>query len=222
MNQIVYTLALLLICGFGAAQESDFGVWGSLEVRKKVTDNCRLSVSTESRIVNSATSFDKQNSEFSASYSINKKISVGAAYRFSQENSLKRGFENTHRISAEAGFEQSIGRVKLKWRSKYQQGYSRLYMPEKIYDPSRTLRNKLSAGYKLYGSRMEPYVSAELFTPVANSQAFSFADKLRLSAGSGINLSKRISSDVFYLFQTDLFAPASISHILGIGLTFKI
>lgn len=222
MNRIIYTLTLFLICSIGSAQESDFGVWGSLEVRKKVADRCRLSVSTESRFVNSATQLDKQNTEFSVSYSLSKKISFGAAYRFSQENSSKRGFENGHRVSAEASVEQSVGRIQLKWRAKYQQSYSRLYIPENKYDPTRILRNKLTASYKLYGSRFDPYVSSELFTPLASNQTFTIADKMRLAAGTGITITKRLSSDIFYLYQTDLTAPAQAYHIIGIGLSYKL
>lgn len=222
LNHILYTLTLFLICSFGTAQESDFGVWGSMEVRKKVADKCRLSVSTESRFVNSATQLDKQNSEFSVNYSVTKRITIGAAYRFSQENSTKRGFENSHRFSADASMEQTVGRIDLKWRAKYQQGYSRLYMPENKYDPSRTVRNKLTAQYKLYGSRFEPYVSAEFFTPFTYNETFTIADKMRLSAGTGITITKHLSSDLFYLYQTDLFAPAQVAHILGVGLTYKL
>lgn len=222
LNRFPYILFLLLICSLGAAQESDFGVWGSLEVRKKVADKFRLSVSTESRFVNSATQLDKQNSEFSVNYSITKKISIGAAYRISQENSMKRGFENSHRISAEASLEQALGRIELKWRTKYQQGYSRLYIPENKYDPSRTIRNKLTAGYKLYGSRFDPYISGELFTPISQTQAFSLVERIRLSVGTGINITRRLTADLFYLYQTETSAPVTVYHILGAGLSYKL
>jgi len=203
-------------------QESDFGIWSSIEIKKKIADNYRLSVATESRFNNNASQHEKQNTEFACSYSPWKSISLGATYRFSQESSISRDFENSHRISADVSYETSWGRLKFKWRTKYQQSYSKLYLDEQKYDPKRIVRNKLSANYNIFGSRFEPYCSAELFTPISSSEYFSLTDKIRFSGGTSINLSKRFSSDIFYLHQIDLPSPLLHSNIIGIGLSYKL
>lgn len=223
MNRIISIIILCqLFPAFLAGKEHDFGVWSSLEVKSKITDNCRLSLSTESRFNNFATRFDKQNSELGGSYSVGKSVSFGAAYRLSQSQNKASDIKPSHRISVDAAYEHKLGRLKLKYRVKYQQTYSKLYIYERRFMPKRLVRTKLSASYKILASRYAPFCAAEIYVPLETNSYDALISKVRFTAGTSITFTKRISADVFYLYQPDFAVPLSAVHIAGIGLSYKL
>ena len=194
-KQIVLVMALLLIATAMAYayDDGDFQVWNTDVEELKISDNSKMAFEQEFRWGDNADEFFYQHYDIGFFYSLKKYLNVGGGYRYIYE-SKKRRF----RLEREPYVTLS-----LLWDSK---GFkfedrSRLeYRNFQYQADAWRYRNKLSMKFPWKYTKMEiqPYVSDEmLFSLSATNQL----NQNRASAGIGMNLTKNVKAEIYYMLQ---------------------
>jgi len=214
----------LFVSSFTYGQYHDFGLWSGLAIKYKTEKDIRFSVSTESRFSENASFYEKQYYNAEIGYPATDAIDISASYRFGTENGVeKRADESSHRLSADVAGKTKFWRISTKARLRWQSKWADLNDPENNQIPENTIRLKIAPEYILYGSRFSPNASAEIFVPLGKTPDPISINKLRLSAGTDITVSKHASLNLAYLFQTDIFYyPKTNQHIATIGVSYKL
>lgn len=217
---------LTILFGFIAitsfAQTEDFGAWGGLSLKKKLSNDIRLSIGTESRFYNNASQWDKQNFDLGGAYELTNWIKMGVGYRMSLSQSVEKMPEYAHRLQYDIAVSKKLERLKPTFRVRWQSKWSDLYIAESYTQPTNTIRTKFGTEYNIYGSRFKPFVSVEGYVPVWAESNIVF-DKLRGVAGVKVKMSKKLDFDAFYLRQSDREGPQVENlNVLGLGASYKL
>ena len=243
----------LLTVSPARAQGDDFGIWYDLDIEKRVNNKFDIDFSLGHRSRENHQVADRLNAGIGASYKLTEWLKVSADYSFLYDHNHKVNDSGKkysdfwglrHRVSVSLTASQQFGRLGISLRERWQ--YT--YRPEKTVDRywnytdedddryygepvvkngateqhtysgkgKSVWRNRLQLKYKVT-KMWRPYLAGESYV------AGSGLDKIRLSAGTEIRLSKQHWLDVKYLFQKvyDDDDDEGNKHILGIGYTYK-
>lgn len=227
------------------AQDDDFGIWSEVNVEKKLTKQWELDGGVEWRTRDNVSETDRWSVGVGTSYKLTDWLKASAGYTLLYDNNYKVNDKKTkyakywgvrHRFNVSLTASKSFGDLSVSLRERWQYTYRpertemRYFMnttsshdageedEEHTYvgKGKNVWRNRLQLKYKV--SKMwRPYVAGESYV------AGSGLDKIRLSAGTEIRLSKKHSLDVKYLFQKayDDDDEEGNKHIIGLGYTFK-
>src|SRR5690242_7006029 len=95
------TFAILVILFLpAAAQQNDFGVWGSIAVKHKFSQKLSATVEEQLRMNQNATAVAQYFTDASLEYSLSKKFKVAVAYRFIN-NYKQTYYSKRHRVYAD-------------------------------------------------------------------------------------------------------------------------
>lgn len=195
-KQIVLVMALLLIITAMAYayDDGDFQIWNTDVEEMKINDNSKIVFEQEFRLGDNADEFFYQHYDIGFFYNLKKYLNVGAGYRYIYE-AKKRRF----RLEREPYVTLS-----LLWDSKGFKFEDRSRMEYRNFQyqaDAWRYRNKLSMKFPRKYTKMEiqPYVSDEmLFSLSATNQL----NQNRASAGIGMNLTKNVKAEIYYMLQT--------------------
>lgn len=210
--------ALLAAALQTAAQNTDFQTWSSLEVKKKLSKKLTVDVGEELRLYNNSTTFGKNNVSASATYSVNKKLRLGAGYRYSYVNDFDDGYSRAHRLMLNATLRHKSDRdIVFSFRERFQTDWSSApHEYAKLY-----LRHKLQAAYSNKECPWGPYVNVE-FSQSLNNPAQNGIDRIRAMAGCEYSLMKNLDVDVAwgYQYTNRPLKKAKKASILAIGVIY--
>lgn len=235
------------------AQSDDFGIWSEANVEKKINSNLEIDGGVEWRTRDNASETDRWSASVGVSYKLTDWLKASAGYSLLYDNNHKVNSSGKkysdywglrHRFNVSLTGSYSFGNLGISLRERWQ--YT--YRPEKTVDRywnytdedddryygepvvkngateqhtysgkgKSVWRNRLQLKYKVT-KMWRPYLAGESYV------AGSGLDKIRLSAGTEIRLSKQHWLDVKYLFQKvyDDDDDEGNKHILGIGYTYK-
>lgn len=204
------------------SQVHDLQLWNEFSVDKELIENLSLHLKHEFRIGGYVTMLDETNTDFGVGYKFNKYLRVRAFYRFSAGDDNKTGLEKSHKL-----YTDIIGRYKLNQftfsvRERYQTTFSS-YDPEMFGStPVHYLRSKLSVKYAIYKTNFSPNISVELFHSLNNPMGNS-TDRKRFTAGVEYNFNKKLSAEIYYMFQQRRvsYRKPTNTYVIGTGINYS-
>ncbi|MBO6012941.1 MAG: DUF2490 domain-containing protein [Bacteroidales bacterium] len=234
-------LAALLLAAVSMplmAEGDDFGMWGEVNLEKKINKRWSLDAGLEYRSRNELKSSDRWSLGLDASYRINDWLKASAGYsllddhRHKVNNSGKKYADYwglRHRTNLTLTASKSFGDLNISLRERWQYTYrpektvQRYYTADGSEADEKTFssksknvwRNRLQLKYKLT-STWRPYLNAE-------TSVSAGLEKIRYAAGTEIRLSKSQSFDLKYIYQAlyNNDDNESNRHIISAGYTFK-
>lgn len=214
-----------LECAFSAiqakAQEKDAGLWTSLNFETKLVKKLSLSLSEEFRFNENITELGTSFTDIGLDYKLNKHWQVAVDYRFTQKRRLDDYYSFRHRFYADIKYNHKLNPFEISFRSRLQDEYDDIGRAPDGGVPIFYMRNKIGLKWDTK-KKYEPYLSAELFSPLNYPREFAF-DNIRTLAGVEYSISKHHSLDVFYMIQRELnVSSPKTDFIIGLGYYFKL
>jgi hypothetical protein len=197
-----FFIGFLLLSGhdFIAGQNSDFGIWYSVNGEHKLTKKLDLLLASEVRTFSNASQLDQIFGEGGVSYTLNDFFSTAGSYRLTGKLEDDGNFHIRHKWFGEAKLTFPVNRFNFSARLMLQI-MKRTYI-EKEDDnlPQYTGRFKLKAEYDIQGLPLTPFISFESFTPMFYDYKL-LIDKERFSAGAAYKVSKKILLKPAYILE---------------------
>lgn len=197
MKKMIFILIGLIILLFAkvyAYDDGDFQIWNTEAEEFKVNDNLKVTLEEEFRWGDNASEFYYQHYDLGFSYALNKSWNIGAGYR--QILELSKGkFKPENAPYLTATFLLKNAGFVFDSRSRFE------YRHFDYKADSGRYRNKFTLKYPLEISRfmVQPFISEEIFFGFGGANQFN---QNRLSCGSGINITKNIKAEVYYMLLT--------------------
>ncbi len=240
----VWGLSLLLcfIALTAQAQSDDFGLWTSLEIKKKIFKGFDISAEGDYRLRNDMKDTERWSAGVSASYRFLPFLKAAVGYTYlnvkcpeeytTKGNRIPEFWSPRHRFTASLTGSVQAGRLDFSLRERYQSTHREaLSVPkfsgkdgsakadEEISAKTKSvLRSRLQMEYNIRKCPLAPYVSAELYNSIDRDGKL---DKVRYTAGTAIKLNKHNAFDLYYLYQNKQDDDEPSGHVLGVGYTLK-
>ena len=235
----ILTAVLMVTMSLPAlAGGDDFGMWGEVNVEKKLSSRWTLGAGMEYRFRDNMKSGDRFSVGVDASYKLTDWLKASAGYTLLDDHRYKVNDSGKkygdywglrHRFNVSLTASQTFGRFNVSLRERWQYTYRPEKTVQRYYTSNDTeadehtysgkgsnkWRNRLQLKYKL-SPMWRPYASAE-------STVGSGLEKIRYAAGTEFRLNKQHSFDVKYIFQNSYGDDDDEGnrHIIAIGYTFK-
>jgi len=244
MKKTIIMLMILLPIGV-RAQSDEFGTWTSVSLDKKLSKQFSLGTELELRTGNNLKNIDRWSAGISVDYRLAKWLKASAgytylydyhpeAYTYQDDGDLNKRtmtyFGSRHRLSVSLTASKDFGKLNVSLRERWQYTYrpeqENMRMDYQHADlgysysvrgkATNIWRNKLQLKYRTTGL-LQPYLYGETYV---SGTGF---DKLRLSLGTDLKLSKRSSLNVGYVYQKvyDNVDEEGNKHVLSIGYKYK-
>ena len=244
MKKTIIMLMILLPIGV-KAQSDEFGTWTGVSLDKKLSKQFSLGTELELRTGNNLKNIDRWSAGISVDYRLAKWLKASAgytylydyhpeAYTYQDDGDLNKRtmtyFGSRHRLSVSLTASKDFGKLNVSLRERWQYTYrpeqENMRMDYQHADlgysysvrgkATNIWRNKLQLKYKTTGM-LQPYLYGETYV---SGTGF---DKLRLSLGTDLKLSKRSSLNVGYVYQKvyDNVDEEGNKHVLSIGYKYK-
>ena len=205
---------MLLLLSQLAFAETDTQLWMSTNVRKKVIKDWRVEYTQHLRFTDNVSQVESIMPEFELRYKPIKPLSMKIGYRYIYERTKNGDFEPAHRYHVQVSTGKKFGPVNVGYRLRYQEKHE-----EDEYDYTNRLRNKFSLTIDTESS-FEPVIFAETFSDIRAIPVDS--SKLRLGTGLEIDLPKKMSLSIDYLYQRDFLRNDRVEHIARVNYQIKV
>ena len=202
-----FLLYLFIQYSFGI---DDTHTWTSIGFEKNLPHSFSLEFEQELRIKDQLSTFSQTFSEVSLSYKVIDGLNISIPYRYAVfDDKIKQ------RLSLGASYKYNFNPISLKYRTKLQRSFEK----EKAHE--YLIRNKLIIVYKLR-KRIEPYCSGELFHKFNKSN--NELDEYRVSFGLAVDLPRKSSIKIFYIFKKEDLTKTNPDkiNVFGLSYTFKL
>ena len=220
------------------AQSDDFGIWGEVNVEKKLSNRWSLDAGLEYRTRDNLKTSSRWSFGVDASYKITDWLKASAGYtllddhRYKENDSGKKYGDYwglRHRFNVTLTAAKTFGIVTLSLRERWQYTYRPEKTVQRYYTSDNTEADEHTYGGKgknVWRNRLQVKLRAsKMFRPYANVETYvaNGLDKMRYAAGTEIRLNKQHVFDVKYMFQRPFSSDDYDvnTHIIGIGYTFK-
>ena len=211
MKKAIFVVAgavLLLATRIYAYSDGDFQVWNTDIEEYKINKDLKVALEEEFRWGGDAHEFYYQYYDVGLFYTLSKYWNIGGGYR--QVYELSKGkFKMENEPYLTATLLLSGGGFTFESRNRLE------YMYFEYKADSGRYRNKFTLKYPLKFAKIEiqPFVSDEVFFGFGGTNQFN---QNRLSSGLGVNLTKNIKAEVYYMLVTaKSFGKWIDSNVLG-------
>ncbi len=207
LNFGYYLFFLFIQSSFGI---DDTHTWTSIGFEKNLPHSFSLEFEQELRIKDQLSTFSQTFSEVSLSYKVFDGLNISIPYRYAVfDDKIKQ------RLSLGVSYKYSLKPISLKYRAKLQRSFEKDKIPEQL------IRNKFILQYKL-SKKIEPFFSGELFhqSNTNNNQL----DEYRVSFGIAVDLPRKSSIKIFYIFKNEDLTKTNPDkiNVFGLSYTFKL
>ncbi|HBC77291.1 MAG TPA: hypothetical protein DEO60_00960 [Bacteroidales bacterium] len=220
MTKRLVLLFLLIYTSSISFSQDDFGIWYSVAAEKKLVKNLGLDLDANVRTFNNASKIEEAFFDLGLSFKLNKYLSAGVSYRFTEFKENDDLFHPRHKWFADIRGKLPLGDFDLTARFRFQQRYKTYFEDENDKESKEVGRIKLKMSYNIPSFPVNPYISTELFFPMFG-QSERIVEKNRFMAGIGYNISKKNSLELEYMFQRDYFPHISDINVVSVGYNFK-
>jgi len=208
---VCYLLLLLTQCLYGAG---DHQSWTKVSLEKKIPFSLKLELAQGLRLKDYVSTFNQAFFELSLSYKDSNGLRINIPYRYTIfEDKIK------HRLSFGASYQYSFKPVSLKYCIKYYRLYEN---GEPLGEGGLTLgdliRSKFTIKYKT-GKKTNPYISGELFHLYNTNH--NQLDGFRVSFGFAVDLPRKNSIKIFYIYKKEDITKSSPDEINVFGLSYS-
>lgn len=224
------------------AQESDFGVWTSAEVKKKIFPGLDASLEGEFRTRDGLKTVERWSGSAGLSYKMFRWLKASADYSYlryyqpmevtNKGNYVPEYWQPKHRFSLSLTGKTDWRRFTFSLRERWQYTYRPSQSVPKFDGDDGTpksdeyitgkgknvLRSRLQVAYDIRKCAFTPYASCELSHSLSNGGAY---EKMRWTLGTEWKLSKRHTLDFYYLYQNKADDDEANGHVLGAGYSFN-
>ncbi|HTF02583.1 MAG TPA: DUF2490 domain-containing protein [Bacteroidia bacterium] len=206
MRQFFALLFVIFTCAGVHAQNSDFGMWNTLSINKKINDKFSLGIDQEFRLRDNLSTVNLLYTNFGVSYKPTDFLKISLVYRFIDKHKEDLSWGIRHRVFADFVFKVKPGDFTLSYRARFQAewrgaGYDATYgnVPE-IF-----MRNMIKAAYKEAGD-FEPYAGVEVRWQIQNPRIpyHHTIDRGRFFAGVNYEINKRNVIGTYFLVQKEV------------------
>ena len=211
---VSYLLFLLAQCLYGA---DDHQSWTKVSLEKKIPFSLKLELAQGLRLKDYVSTFNQAFFELSLSYKDSNGLRINIPYRYTVfEDKIK------HRLSFGVSYQYSFKPVSLKYRIKYYRLYEN---GEPLGEGGVTLgdliRSKFTIKYKS-GKKTNPYISGEWFHLLNTDN--NPLNEYRASFGLAVDLSRKSSIKIFYIFKKEDLTKTNPDkiNVFGLSYTFKL
>ena len=209
-----YLLFLLAQCLYGTDNHQS---WSKVSLDKKIPFSLKLQLVQGLRFKDHVSTFNQAFFELSLSYKDSNGLRINIPYRYTIfEDKIK------HRLSFGVSYQYSFKPVSLKYRIKYYRLYEN---GEPLGEGGEALgdliRNKFTIKYKS-GKKTNPYISGEWFHLLNTDN--NPLDEYRVSFGIEIDLPRKNSINIFYIFKKEDLSKSNPDkiNVFGLSYTFKL
>ena len=244
MKKIAFVLLAMLPVA-AVAQNDEFGIWAGASIEKSLSKKWTLGGELEFRSGNGLKNVDRWSAGLDIEYKLAKWLKANAGYTYLYDYHPERYtyqddgdlnkrtmtyFGSRHRFYASLTGSVNLGRLNISLRERWQYTYrpeiDNLRMdyqhPDLGYSYAvsgkarHVWRNRLQFKYKA-SDLLQPYLSGETYV------AGNGLDKLRLSVGTELKVSKSSSFKVGYIFQKayDDDDDEGNKHVISVGYKYK-
>lgn len=211
---------MMLLPFMALAQTDDFQTWSSIEIKKKIDKKLSFALEDELRFCNNSTAFSKNSVSLTGTYSLHKKLRLGAGYQYSYANDFDDGFVKGHRLMLNATLRHKTeSDIVFSLRERFQTDWSSA--PDEY--ASLCLRHKLQVAYSNKSLDWSPFASVEL-TQALNNPVQNTIVRIRAFAGCEYSINDALGASAAFGFQhTDkpLKKPKD-NYMLSIGLSYSL
>lgn len=216
------TLILCCFTSFSYGQEKDFELWTSVGVSKKISKKFSVALKEDVRFYNNASNLKTNFTQLSASYKLQKYISIGLAYRFANKKEYDFSTTHQHLFISDLKVKHNYKRLGFAYRLRYQRKYTSINTEENGTIPATYLRHRWTAKYSIRKSRFAPYASFELFQDMDYIDRY-YQKKQRYTIACTYESKNKNETTVFFTFQREMNqANPMQSGILGIKYNFSL
>ena len=210
---IGYWLFFLFIqCSYGL---NDNQSWTKISFEKKLPHSIKLELAQGLRLKSQLSTFNQAFFEVSLSYKDSNGLRINIPYRYTIfEDKIK------HRLSFGALYQYSFEPVILKYHIKFYRLYENGESDGEDGAPLGDLiRNKFTIKYKS-GKKINPYISGGLFNLYNTDN--NPLDEFRASFGIEVDLPRKNSIKIFYIFKKEDIAKLNPDEINVFGISYRI
>ncbi|MDD4939552.1 MAG: DUF2490 domain-containing protein [Candidatus Omnitrophica bacterium] len=204
---VIVGLVLFLTTKVYAYDDGDFQIWHTENQEFKINKGSKITLEEEFRWADDAGEFFYHHYDAGFVYSINKHLDLGANYR--QVYEKKKGdFREENRPHLNAALKYDVYGFKIDDRNRIE------YRHFEYQADAWRYRNKFTIKFpwKFTKLQIQPYLADEIFLDLQN-KAFS---RNRFYSGVGVNVTKNIKGEVFYLLQSSRSGKIWVdSNVLG-------
>jgi hypothetical protein len=210
-------LSLILISSSSIAQVKDANIWFGYGLKMDITKKFDVSMESQARFYRNASTFSQYYNEASLGYRIVKGVDIGLDYRYSRKYNGDY-YYNQNRISLGASYKFKLDMgLDFKVKSRYQFNFNRLSVVNGISPEYRHMfRQAFSIDYKHPNFKLlAPFIATEFFFALSPTNTTSSVDSYRIKVGVDIDLPKRQTIGVFYMYEHENRSLDNINHIYG-------
>ena len=202
----------MLQCSYGV---DDNQSWAKVSFEKKLPHSFKLELAQGLRLKGQPSTFNQAFFEVSLSYKDSNGLRINIPYRYTIfEDKIK------HRLSFGAIYQYSFEPVSLKYHLKFYRLYENGESDGEDGAPLGDLiRNKFTIKYKS-GKKINPYISGGLFNLYNTDN--NPLDEFRASFGIEVDLPRKNSIKIFYIFKKEDIAKLNPDEINVFGISYRI
>lgn len=210
-------IILLVLPAISAFPQSGPATWLELEFSKKIIKNLKVEFNPELRLA-SGFEMDSYILEGGLSYKLHEYLTVAGYYRFENEYNYREKreiyeWESSNRLAFDAKSGFNLKRFDFQFRLRYTNGAD---FDQTTSDRASYFRYRAKVDYDIKGSKLIPFISAELFHDLILKEV----EKSRYTGGLAYPINKNNEISVYYRLQDYTDTKTSLD-ILGLGYNLK-
>ena len=198
------SLCLFIPYVYGA---DDSESWTSVSFERRLPYSLKLEFEQELRLADQVSTFKQTFSELSLSYKVFEGFNIQIPFRYSTFKD-----KNKQRIGFGGSYKYSFKPLSLKYRGRIQRTF------EEEKEPEDLIRNRCTIAYKI-NKKIEPFLYSEVSHSYLEEPAQ--LEEYRISFGVSVDLKKKNSIKVFYIFKKDDLSRPDPVEISVFGLAFN-
>lgn len=202
MNKYILFIALLIaefatesVCQMQAVR--DLQLWTAIEINKKIGKRWDIHIGEQVRLEHNASRLDEFFTELGAGYDVSDRIKISTGVRAIRHLTSSGDFENRIRAHADLRYRKGWDRLELTFRTRVQSRWE----PDEEKNKNRW-RNRIQADWNLPGSKVDPWVYAELFVALPGQDLFGY-EGFRFATGVDWKLPGPHVITIFYLLERE-------------------
>lgn len=212
---------LFSVTGIVNAQNSDFNLWTSFSIEKRIIKDLDFEIEIDNRLKNNLQMRDETLADIGLKYSPNP-FAFSVVYRITNVNKGDSRYVIGNRFTYQAEFQQEIKRFTLELRAKYQDHYEAFLTSEDGRIPESFIRTRGKLEYNIKGIPLDPFISFESFLRF-NSYTQKQVEKERYSFGASYKLNKKNAVGFVFHYQKEInIAEPDRDYILALKYSFEL
>ena len=226
VKKYIFATMLLANVSFLFAQNSDWGLWTSLDAEKKLFKKWELGVGGQYRWKDNISVTDQIRAGADISFKANKYVKLGAGYELIAKHKVKKDeYVYRNRFGLQATGSYKYARFTASWRTRMQLTLMETDAPRgDIFEDDSykwVWRNRIGLKYDIKKSPLTPYMNVELFHHLFSGANPGYYQN-RFSIGAEYKLNKRHSLEAGYKLNTEIDAKKKYKlNVVKVGYTLS-